>query len=262
MLLGLMAYAGATMTLPGIAGFILTIGMGVDSNVLIFERIKEELATAQGREAGGRRRLRSRAAHHSRYARRVADLGGVPLQLRHRPDPRLRADAHDWPARQRVHGLLRFPHHVRADAVAPHRSRSSPSDLWLSSKTRTTTSSSGAGTRIALSAIIIIAGLAYGIQRGIPLGIDFSGGTHPGREVRAAGHRRPGAQALVASVPASRSSRATATPAQNQKLIRLPQLVAEEGARARSERARRGRRADQGQPRQVRGASARSWSAR
>jgi preprotein translocase subunit SecD len=43
-LLGMMAYLGATMTLPGIAGFILTIGMGVDSNVLIFERIKEELA--------------------------------------------------------------------------------------------------------------------------------------------------------------------------------------------------------------------------
>jgi preprotein translocase subunit SecD len=47
-LLGLMAYMGATMTLPGIAGFILTIGMGVDSNVLIFERIKEEVATAKG----------------------------------------------------------------------------------------------------------------------------------------------------------------------------------------------------------------------
>jgi preprotein translocase subunit SecD len=43
MLLGLMAYIGAVMTLPGIAGFILTIGIGVDSNVLIFERIKEEL---------------------------------------------------------------------------------------------------------------------------------------------------------------------------------------------------------------------------
>jgi len=50
-LMGLMAYAGATMTLPGIAGFILTIGMGVDSNVLIFERIKEELATAKGVKA-------------------------------------------------------------------------------------------------------------------------------------------------------------------------------------------------------------------
>ncbi|MBM3820749.1 MAG: protein translocase subunit SecD [Acidimicrobiia bacterium] len=47
-LLGMMAYLGATMTLPGIAGFILTIGMGVDSNVLIFERIKEELGTAKG----------------------------------------------------------------------------------------------------------------------------------------------------------------------------------------------------------------------
>ena len=46
--LGLMAYLGATMTLPGIAGFILTIGMGVDSNVLIFERIKEELEAQRG----------------------------------------------------------------------------------------------------------------------------------------------------------------------------------------------------------------------
>ncbi|MBE3075663.1 MAG: protein translocase subunit SecD, partial [Actinobacteria bacterium] len=43
-LIGLMAYIGATMTLPGIAGFVLTMGIGVDSNVLIFERIKEELA--------------------------------------------------------------------------------------------------------------------------------------------------------------------------------------------------------------------------
>jgi preprotein translocase subunit SecD len=42
-LLGFMGYANATLTLPGIAGVILTIGMGVDSNVLIFERIREEL---------------------------------------------------------------------------------------------------------------------------------------------------------------------------------------------------------------------------
>jgi preprotein translocase subunit SecD len=47
-LLGMMGYIGATMTLPGIAGFILTMGMGVDSNVLIFERIKEELAAQRG----------------------------------------------------------------------------------------------------------------------------------------------------------------------------------------------------------------------
>jgi preprotein translocase subunit SecD len=49
--LALMAYFGATMTLPGIAGFILTIGMGVDSNVLIFERIKEELGAQRGVKA-------------------------------------------------------------------------------------------------------------------------------------------------------------------------------------------------------------------
>jgi len=47
-LLGLMAYIGAVMTLPGIAGFVLTMGIGVDSNVLIFERIKEELEAGHG----------------------------------------------------------------------------------------------------------------------------------------------------------------------------------------------------------------------
>ena len=47
-LLGLMAYIGAVMTLPGIAGFVLTMGVGVDSNVLIFERIKEELEAQRG----------------------------------------------------------------------------------------------------------------------------------------------------------------------------------------------------------------------
>lgn len=50
-LLGFMAYLGAVMTLPGIAGFILTMGIGVDSNVLIFERIKEELAAQRGPKA-------------------------------------------------------------------------------------------------------------------------------------------------------------------------------------------------------------------
>jgi protein-export membrane protein SecD len=43
MMLGLLAAAHATLTLPGIAGFVLSIGMAVDANVLIFERLKEEL---------------------------------------------------------------------------------------------------------------------------------------------------------------------------------------------------------------------------
>lgn len=45
---GLLSLIGATLTLPGIAGIVLTVGMAVDANVLIFERIREELKTARG----------------------------------------------------------------------------------------------------------------------------------------------------------------------------------------------------------------------
>ncbi len=47
-LLGFMGFSSAVLTLPGIAGVILTIGMGVDSNVLIFERIREEIRAGKG----------------------------------------------------------------------------------------------------------------------------------------------------------------------------------------------------------------------
>jgi len=50
-LLGFMGTSGATLTLPGIAGVILTIGMGVDSNVLIFERIREEVRAGKAPSA-------------------------------------------------------------------------------------------------------------------------------------------------------------------------------------------------------------------
>lgn len=49
--LSILAYFKATLTLPGIAGIVLTIGMAVDSNVLIFERIREELATGKTMKA-------------------------------------------------------------------------------------------------------------------------------------------------------------------------------------------------------------------
>ena len=45
LLLGILTVLEATLTLPGIAGIILTVGMAVDANVLIFERIKEEMKT-------------------------------------------------------------------------------------------------------------------------------------------------------------------------------------------------------------------------
>jgi preprotein translocase subunit SecD len=48
LLFGLLSLIGATLTLPGIAGIVLTVGMAVDANVLIFERIREEAKTAKG----------------------------------------------------------------------------------------------------------------------------------------------------------------------------------------------------------------------
>jgi preprotein translocase subunit SecD len=48
LIFGLLSAIGATLTLPGIAGIVLTIGMAVDANVLVFERIREELKTARG----------------------------------------------------------------------------------------------------------------------------------------------------------------------------------------------------------------------
>ncbi len=51
LLLGAMALLNATLTLPGIAGIILTIGMGVDSNVLMFERIREEIRAGKAPRA-------------------------------------------------------------------------------------------------------------------------------------------------------------------------------------------------------------------
>jgi preprotein translocase subunit SecD len=48
MLFGLLSAIGATLTLPGIAGIVLTIGMAVDANVLVFERIREEIKAKRG----------------------------------------------------------------------------------------------------------------------------------------------------------------------------------------------------------------------
>jgi len=65
-LMGTLSYFKATLTLPGIAGIILTIGMAVDANVLVFERIREELST-------GKSILSSIASGFSRAFRTILD---------------------------------------------------------------------------------------------------------------------------------------------------------------------------------------------
>ena len=60
-IIGLMAMFRATLTMPGIAGLVLTVGMAIDGNVLIFERIREELRARQDAARGDQGRLQPRA---------------------------------------------------------------------------------------------------------------------------------------------------------------------------------------------------------
>ena len=90
---------------------------------------------------------------------------------------------------------------------------------------------------IALSTIVIVAGLVYGYQKGIPLGIDFSGGT-----IVVVKFDRPVSddqvrQAVVAAVPGEQVIQSYGDPAQNQKQIRVPQLI-EEASGALDQNAR------------------------
>ena len=109
-LLALMACIPVTLTLPGIAGLILTIGMGVDSNVLIFERIKEELGRIAIGALGGQGGLHARLADDRRYPRHVADRGGIPVSIRHDVDSRIRDDAGHRPAGECLHRGIRVAH--------------------------------------------------------------------------------------------------------------------------------------------------------
>ena len=51
LIVAILSLLGATLTLPGIAGIVLTVGMAVDANVLIFERVREELRRGMGVQA-------------------------------------------------------------------------------------------------------------------------------------------------------------------------------------------------------------------
>ena len=93
MVIAILSGIGATLTLPGIAGIVLTVGMAVDSNVLIFERIREE-------RLGGRSMIQAidtgfpaGTDHHRRRQRDDADRRCHPVLPGFRPDPRLCRDA-------------------------------------------------------------------------------------------------------------------------------------------------------------------------
>ena len=111
--LGVLASFGATLTLPGVAALVLTLGMGVDANILIFERLREELRAGKSikNAAAGALHHRGRQRHH----------------LDHRDDPDL---ARHW-AGQRLRDHPRYRnlrvHLLRSRGHPLHRRFSCPS---------------------------------------------------------------------------------------------------------------------------------------
>ena len=112
-LIAALSYFDAVLTLPGIAGVILTIGMAVDSNVLIFERIREELRAGKVGDRGGGRGLQQSFPDHHRYPRDHGGFVRVPVSVRNRPGEGFRGDAGDRFDRECIHCGVRFPHHFR-----------------------------------------------------------------------------------------------------------------------------------------------------
>ena len=110
LLLATMAGFHATLTLPGIAGIVLTIGMAVDTNILIFERIREELRGGKDHPRRHRGGLLPGVQDRHRYPRHGPGVGPHPVPVRDRPGQGLRGDAHDRHRGQPLHrGLLHAP---------------------------------------------------------------------------------------------------------------------------------------------------------
>lgn len=88
--LGILTSFQAALTMPGIAGIVLTLGTAVDANVLIYERIKEEPACRKGHEAGHQRRLQQRLLRYLRLQPYFIDHRCDPTSCGYRSYPRLR----------------------------------------------------------------------------------------------------------------------------------------------------------------------------
>ncbi len=83
----------AALTLPGLAGIVLTVGTAVDANILIYERIREELAERRIALGGDQRRLRQGIFGDRRFERHDADVRRRALPVRIGAGPRVRDDA-------------------------------------------------------------------------------------------------------------------------------------------------------------------------
>ena len=223
-LLGLIALVPVTMTLPGIAGLILTIGMGVDSNVLIFERIREELVrlrSARPAVAAGFDRVwitivdthvTSLIAAALLYQFGTSSIRGFATTLT------LGLMANVFTAVFVSRTLFEIT--LRRQRRVPQRLDLLPGPALLG------------GTRIrfsrwrwhalAASALVIAAGLAAMTFRGLPLGIDFAGGTAAVVEFQSSAVTSEDVRRAVAALPGDEVVQRYGPAADRRFLVRLP----------------------------------------
>jgi protein-export membrane protein SecD/preprotein translocase SecF subunit len=221
-LLAFMAWIPVTLTLPGIAGLILTIGMGVDSNVLIFERIKEELTAAAG----------ARAAVKAAFTRvwltivdtHVTSLVAAAFLFQFGTSP-IRGFATTLAI-----GLLAnvftavfvsrtlFEVALR-DRRTSHTLRIGGTQLFGSARANFTRWRWHA---LLLSLVIVGAGLTAVLTRGVPLGLDFAGGSLVVVEFADEGVTEERVRTAVSGLPGDEIVQRYGDPVDRQFLIRLP----------------------------------------
>jgi SecD/SecF fusion protein len=222
-LAGLIALVPVTMTLPGIAGLILTIGMGVDSNVLIFERIREELARA----------VTARRAVSAAFDRvwitivdtHVTSLIAAALLFQFGTSS-IRGFATTLTL-----GLLAnvftavfvsrtlFEITLRRDARARDLGFGASGPLFSAVGVRF---SRWGGRALIASALVIGSGAALIATRGFPLGIDFSGGTVAVVEFQNPEVTEEDVRRAVASLPGDEVVQRYGSDADRRFLVRLP----------------------------------------
>ena len=192
--LGGLAAFGFTLTLPGLAGFALSIGMAVDANVLIFERMREELAP--GSPSGVRSMRDSRHAMSAIVDSNVTTaLTALILYL-------VGTESVQGFAITLLIGLVasmvtavfvtRTFFLDLGEAAARHRRRSSTSQHPAVRERATTTSSACGDGRMALTAAFIVPGLIMLARKGVSYSIEFTGGAMMHVQHRGAGRRRRG----------------------------------------------------------------------
>jgi SecD/SecF fusion protein len=235
-LLALMAYIPVTLTLPGIAGLILTIGMGVDSNVLIFERIKEELAAARGprtavKAAFTRVWLTIVDTHVTSLiaAAVLFQFGTIPIQ---------------GFATTLVLGLLAnvftavFVSRTLFELALSRTSASAGLSIGGPPLFGTARIDFTRWRRHALLLSLVVAGTGAAaiLARGLPLGIDFSGGTLAVVEFAQDGVTAEQVRAAVSPLPGDEIVQRYGAPGDRQFQIRVPLASADGDSLERSVR--------------------------